>query len=283
MPFALGSDTNGSIRVPASLTGIYGLNPTHGALPMAGVFPFAESFDDIGPFARSVEDARLVWGVLAGEPDRPPLPSAARFVRLGGRFRDNADPEQLAAIDAIAPDAPLVVLPDGPRARAAAFLITAAEGGALHRSALAHDALAFDEAVRDRLLAGALIPPSLTQAARDFAAGFRAQAEALFANHDVLLAPAARCVAPLINDPFVLTDGERTPARADLGIHTQPITLTGLPSLAVPLRRPGRLPLGLQLVGPPGGEAMLFDAAAMLERRGVIGASAPPVRQAAAA
>ncbi|HEU0065753.1 MAG TPA: amidase family protein, partial [Sphingomonas sp.] len=61
LPFSLGSDTNGSIRVPCALTGLYGLKPTHGALPMDGVFPFAESFDDIGPMARSLADLVAVW------------------------------------------------------------------------------------------------------------------------------------------------------------------------------------------------------------------------------
>lgn len=276
LPFSLGSDTNGSIRVPASLCGLYGLKPTHGSLPMAGVFPFAESFDDVGPFARTAADARLVWEVLAGQTvARAPRPSI-RFGRLGGRFRENADPAQLAAIDVIAADAPLVLpVEDVDRARSAAFLITAAEGGALHREALARDALAFDVAVRDRLLAGALIPATLIDAAQAFRSRFRAAMEALFTEHDLLLAPATPAAAPLVDDPFIPIDGGRSPARADLGIHTQPVTLAGLPSLAVPLSRPGSLPLGLQLIGPPGGEAMLFDAAAMLEEQGVIGASPP--------
>lgn len=68
VPFALGSDTNGSIRVPASLCGLYGVKPAHGSLPAAGTYPFAESFDDIGPFAASLDDLTLVWSVLRGEP-----------------------------------------------------------------------------------------------------------------------------------------------------------------------------------------------------------------------
>ena len=276
LPFALGSDTNGSIRVPASLTGLYGLKPTHGAIPMSGVFPFAESFDDVGPFTASIDDMEMLWEVLTGSIATPAEP--IRVARLGGRFGENADPDQIAAIDAIAPDAPIVNLPDIARARSAAFLITAAEGGRLHRRALARDALAFDPAVRDRLLAGALIPPALYEEAQDFRARFRQTILALFGAHDVLLAPATPCVAPPVDDPRVLIDGAWTAARADLGIHTQPISFTGLPALAVPLKRPGRLPLGLQLIGRPNSESTLFRFARTLEERGIAGVASAPVR-----
>ena len=274
LPFALGSDTNGSIRVPASLCGLYGLKPGHGDLPLGGVFPFAESFDDIGPFTTTAADMACLWEVLAGR-ELPAGGGDARLARLGGRFRENADPAQIAAIDAIAGDAPLVELPDVARARSAAFLITAYEGGALHRAALARDAMAFDPATRDRLLAGALLPEQLYAAAQAFRAEYRARVAELFGDHDILLAPAAPCAAPLIADPRIAIDGALVPARSDLGIHTQPITFTALPSLAVPLRRPGELPLGLQLIGPPGGEPALLRYAALLEAQGLIGSSAP--------
>lgn len=273
LPFSLGSDTNGSVRVPASLTGIYGLKPTHGALPMGGVFPFAHSFDDVGPFTRSIADMQCVWDVLTGGHDVPRDP--IRVAQLGGRFRANADEDQIAAMQAIAPDAPLIDLPDIARARSAAFLITAAEGGALHREALGRDAMAFDPATRDRLLAGALLPQSLYMAAQAFRAAYKQRIAALIADYDVLLAPATPCVAPLIADPRILIDGALSPARADLGIHTQPISFTGLPSLSVPLRRPGRLPLGLQLIGKAGSEATLFRFAAMLEDKGLTGVTLP--------
>lgn len=109
--------------------------------------------------------------------------------------RDNADPVQLVAIDAIAPDAPVTVLPDIKRARRAAFVITAYEGGHLHRAALAENAMAFDPAVRDRLLAGALLPDALYERALAFRVEFVARVLALLADFDVLLAPAVRRAA----------------------------------------------------------------------------------------
>ena len=280
VPFALGSDTNGSIRVPASLTGLYGLRPTHDALPMQGVFPFAASFDDIGPFTTTVADMACIWQVLGGGPDAATPAEAFRVARLGGRFRDNADPDLLAAIDAIAPAAPLIELPDVARARSAAFLITAFEGGALHAEALGRDPMAFDPATRDRLLAGALLPRALYQDAQAFRARFRLRVMALTADCDILLAPATPCVAPPIDDPRILIDGAMVPARSDLGIHTQPISFVGLPVLAVPLHRPGRLPLGLQVIGKPGSETALLRFAAMLEDKGWTGATASPGEQA---
>ncbi|KPF88462.1 AtzE family amidohydrolase [Novosphingobium sp. AAP93] len=274
VPLALGSDTNGSVRVPASLCGLYGLRPARGDLPVAGTFPFAESFDEIGPFAADLGDLALVWEVLRGGAVQPRA-VAPKIARLGGRFRENADPAQLAAIDAIAPDAPLLVLPDVPRARSAAFVITAYEGGHLHREALKADPFGYDPAVRDRLIAGALLPDALYERALAFRTEYVARIEALVSDFDVLLAPSAPCAAPLIADPMILIDGEPSPARSNLGIHTQSITFTGLPVLAVPLKRPGALPLGLQLIGKRGGEGALLRLAHELEERGVTGVSMP--------
>ncbi|MGA1797165.1 AtzE family amidohydrolase [Sphingomonas sp. 4RDLI-65] len=276
LPFALGSDTNGSIRVPASLTGVYGVKPTHGDLPMAGVFPFAESFDDIGPFATSVADIRCIHSVLQGASPTNAEDRKVRVAQLGGRFLENADLDLRAAIIEIAPDGAVLELPDIARARSAAFLITAYEGGTLHRAALAANAMMFGPATRDRLIAGTLIPRSLYDAAQEFRLSFKAMVTDLVAEYDILLGPATPCVAPLVEDPRILIDGVMKPARSDLGIHTQPISFTGLPSLSVPLRRPGRLPLGLQLIGRPNGESTLFQFAAMLEAKGVIGTSPPP-------
>jgi aspartyl-tRNA(Asn)/glutamyl-tRNA(Gln) amidotransferase subunit A len=242
---------------------------------MGGVFPFAQSFDDVGPFTTSVADMRCIWQVLTGTSGHADHAGDVRVARLGGRFRENADRAQLAAIDAIAPDAPIIELPDIARARSAAFVITAFEGGALHAAALGRAAMQFDPATRDRLIAGALLPHALYDRAQAFRLHFKQKIAELVAEYDVLLAPAAPCVAPPIADPQIMIDGAMVPARSDLGVHTQPISFTGWPALAVPLRRPGQLPLGLQLIGKPGGEAALLHFAAMLEDKGWTGHTMP--------
>lgn len=276
LPLSLGSDTNGSIRVPASLCGLYGLKPTHTGLPMEGVFPFVDSFDDIGPFAAGIADLKLAWEALGGGAPSPLSPG--KVARLGGWFLDNVCPEAVEGIDAIAAHLgglPTVELPEVGRARSAAFMMTAAEGGARHLPELRHRALEFDPQTRDRLLAGAMLPASAYFAAQRFREWFRKQADAVFRDHHILIAPATTEPAPLVDDPNITIAGQRVPARAHLGILSQPLSFIGLPVIAVPLKRPGKLPLGLQLIGPPGGENQLFALAEQLEAAGLIGATHP--------
>src|SRR6516164_2014394 len=153
VPLALGSDTNGSIRVPSSLCGIFGLKPTYGRLPRNRTFPFVSSLDHLGPFARSVRDLALAYDAMQGpeafaprdpgcaqraaEPVAPALGRGLQRLRigvLGGWFRERAQPEALTAVDSVAQAlgaSRTVELPMVEAGRAAAFLITNAEGAAL--------------------------------------------------------------------------------------------------------------------------------------------------------
>ena len=274
LPLTLGSDTNGSIRVPASLCGVFGLKPTHGGLPMAGVFPFVRSLDDIGPFAARLDDLKLAYEVLRGEPLRT-TGLALRVGRLDGWFARNLEPALVAGLDRLDQGLgglPRVELPQTDRARSAAYLMTAVEGGALHLPTLRRDPLGYDPAVRDRLIAGALLPASVYREAQAFRAWFMDQVDALFQQFDVLIAPAVGGIAPRIDHPVIPVDGQMVPARAHLGRYAQPLSFAGLPIMAAPIRG-GGLPLGVQLVGPPGGEAHVFALAEQLERAGLIGAS----------
>ncbi|MEH3106932.1 MAG: AtzE family amidohydrolase [Sphingomonas fennica] len=291
-PLALGSDTNGSIRVPASFCGIYGLKPTFGRLSRAGAFPFVASLDHIGPLALTVGDLALAYDVLQG-PDgrdpactrRSPEPVAAdlgggaaglRVATMGGWFAADAAPEALAAVAAVA-DAlggrRTVDVPDAAIARYAAFAITAAEGGDLHRPALAARPHAFDPATRDRLMAGALLPAALVQQAQRFRRRFTATMAGLFEGADVLLAPATPCTALRIGQETLSIGGRDMPARAHIGIYTQPLSFVGLPVLTVPVATGTGLPIGVQLVAAPWNEAALFRAAAHLETTGVAAAA----------
>ncbi|WP_349811109.1 AtzE family amidohydrolase [Xanthomonas dyei] len=279
VPFALGSDTNGSIRVPAALCGVYGLRPTHGTLPLEGVFPFVDALDVVGPFATSVADLRRVYEVMHGHALRSCNVANLRIARLGGWFQRNLDPELDAGIGALLTacnSSTLVELPEAERARAAAFVLTAAEGGHRHRAALSTHGDQFDPATRDRLFAGLQLPASAVADAHRFAHWFRAAMQQLWDDVDVLIAPATPCVAPRIDQDTIVIDGLPVSARANLGIFTQPLGLAACPVLAAPLSRPGRLPLGVQLIAAPGREDRLFALAAQLERDGLLAFSAPP-------
>ncbi|MCF8478719.1 MAG: AtzE family amidohydrolase, partial [Pseudolabrys sp.] len=179
VPMALGSDTNGSIRVPASLCGIFGLKPTYGRLTRARSFPFVDNLDHLGPFARSARDLALSYDAMQGfdaddaaSVDRPVAPTVPlldkgldglRIAVAGGYFRQGASPEALGALDGVAKalKAATIEIPQAARARAAAYVITATEGAALHLGRLRKQADDFDPAVRDRLIAGAMVPSTL--------------------------------------------------------------------------------------------------------------------------
>jgi AtzE family amidohydrolase len=263
--FALGSDTNGSIRIPAALCGVFGNKPTHGSLPMDGVFPFVDSLDDIGAFARSAADLAVIDAVLRQDnavPDFVPRPAV-----LDGWFERNLTPAMRFAFDLFTIGFPRVSLDRVDKARSAAFLMTAYEGGRFHLPALRDQALAYDPAVRDRLIAGAALPEAVYRAALDWRTTFIAQVEALLDRHKVLIAPVVMGEAPRIDDPVVVVDGERQPARANLGLYTQPISFCGLPVVSAPLPVRG-LPLGVQLIGARGSDRALLQWAAGLEARG---------------
>ncbi len=289
-PFSLGTDTNGSIRVPASFCGVFGLKPTFGRLPRTGTYPFVSDLDHVGLFARSTADLALVYDVLQG-PDlsdkccaqRPVecvLPALDSFrplraATLGDWFQDSAGPEALAALAEVAKalgGGPTVSLPGAARARAAAFCATAAEAAALHLADLRARPGDFDPATRDRLLAGVLLPSAVLIHAQRLRRWFQEQAAELFKRFDLLLAPATPCVAPFIGQATLRLGDREVLARPNIGLYTQPISFIGLPVVAVPVHPQGGMPVAVQLIARPWQEETAFRAAAHLERAGVVGA-----------
>jgi AtzE family amidohydrolase len=293
VPLALGSDTNGSIRVPASLCGIFGLKPTYGRLSRARTFPFVASLDHLGPLARTTKDLALAYDAMQGydplDPvciDQPVQPTAGlldrgldglRIAKAGGYFRTGAFPEALAALDHVAAAlgaSAEIELPEARRARGAAYVITATEGAALHLDRLRRQASDFDPAVRDRLIAGALVPASLVIQAQKFRRWYRERVLELFAGVDAILAPATPCTAPALGQQTFVLDGVELPVRANLGIYTQPISFIGLPVVAVPVPlKP--MPIGVQIIAAPGREDVALRIAHALESKGVVSAPRP--------
>jgi AtzE family amidohydrolase len=296
VPISLGTDTNGSIRVPASLNGIFGIKPTYGNLSRAGGVMFVPSLDHIGPFARSVTDLACAYDALLGKDPhdpvqarRPPAPVSSalsagmgglRVARLGGHFARHGLPAAQRAAEIVARAlgaADTVELPDAAAARAAAFLITASEGANQHLDDLRARIEDFEPLTQNRLLAGALIPAQWVLHAQRLRALFRDQAAALFADWDILVAPATPTAATPIGQDMLQADGATVPLRANMGVYTQPISCIGLPVLAVPVQNAdGALPIGVQLIAAPWAEATLFRAAAQLERDGICAAPVAP-------
>ncbi|MHC5747007.1 MAG: AtzE family amidohydrolase [Nostoc sp.] len=298
VPLTLGSDTNGSIRVPAALCGVFGFKPTYGRLSRAGVALFSSSFDHVGPFARSVQDIAMVFDVLQGEDDRDPictkrppelcLPQLKQDISdirialtksaegiAADYFTKGAEPAALAAVQKVADAIEVtqyVIIPEAHRARAAAFVITASEGANLHLDKLRLRPEDFDPATRDRFLAGALIPSSWYLQAQRFRRWYRDRVREVFQNVDIILAPTTPISAPLIGQQTMILDGEEILVRPHLGLFTQPLSFIGLPVLSVPIQCPNALPLGVQLIAAPYNEALILRVAAALEAKGVISA-----------
>ena len=289
VPLSLGSDTNGSIRVPSAFCGCFGLKPTYGRLSRAGSFPFVGSLDHLGPMARSVHDLACAYDAMQGpDPEdpvatarasEPALPGledglgALRIAVAGGYFARGGDPEAFAAVARVAEAlgaTRVVEVPEAARARAAAYVITAAEGAALHLDRLRARPGDFDPAVRDRLIAGAMIPAPHVERAQRFRRWYRGAVLDLFREVDILLAPATPCRAPRAGQKTFVIDGVKLPVRANIGLFTQPISFIGLPVVAVPVRLDDGLPLGVQVVAAPWREAEALRVARVLERAGAV-------------
>ena len=295
VPLALGSDTNGSIRVPASLCGLFGLKPTFGRLSRARTFPFVSSFDHLGPLARCTRDLALAYDAMQGHdpedpvstnrPVEPALPQLTRgldglrIAIAGGYFQKQGTSEAFQALDHVAKTLSVnseIELPEAHRARAAAYVITTTEGAALHLDRLRERPNDFDPAVRDRLLAGAMIPSSLVMKAQKFRRWYRDQVLTLFKDVDAIIAPATPCTAPAIGQTSFVLDDVEMPVRANLGIFTQPISFIGLPVVAVPVPlKP--IPIGVQIITAPWREDIALRIAQALEEQGAVSAPRPPV------
>ena len=295
VPLALGSDTNGSIRVPSSLCGIFGIKPTYGRLTRANSFPFVASLDHLGPFARCTRDLALSYDAMQGpdpsdaacvdrglELTLPQLEKGIDDLRIavaGGYFRNGAAREAHDALDLVAKAlgaSQEIEIPEAHRARAAAYVITTTEGAALHLDRLRNQATEFDPAVRDRLLAGAMVPSTLVVKAQIFRRWYRDRVVELFKNCDAILAPATPVTAPKLGQVTFMLDGVELPVRANMGIYTQPISFIGLPVVAVPVPlKP--LPIGVQIITAPWREDIGLRIAYALEKMGVCVAPQPKI------
>ncbi|MBI2769226.1 MAG: AtzE family amidohydrolase [Burkholderiales bacterium] len=290
VPLALGSDTNGSIRVPASLCGVWGLKPTFGRLSRRGSYPFVHSLDHLGPLADSVEGLALSYDALQGADTLDPgchathvQPVAGELKRgiaglrigmLGGYFMEHAAPPARAAAKSAATALEVLEVVDWPEpalARAAAFITGASEGGALHLEDLRTRPDDFEPLSVDRFLAGALQPAAWYMRAQRFRRVYRDKVNALFKDWDVLVAPATPVSAPEIGTEWLDINGRQLPCRPSVGLLTQPISFAGCPVVAAPLwpEGTGGMPIGVQLIAAPWREDLALRAGWALQAAGL--------------
>lgn len=276
---ALGTDTGGSIRIPASLCGVVGLKPTYGRVSLRGVQPLSWNLDHAGPLARTARDAALLLGVLAGydpadpaSQDRPvdDYPGALgggvdgwRLALVTGAYTAACDAEVWEAVRVAAG----VLRGLGARvdelaldwlveAAAANGLMTQADAAAVHRERLQAQPERFGADVRERLLAGRDTACSEYVRARRTQAEARRRLEGVFESYDALLLPATPVAALEIE--AIENSARQAPA---LTRFTAPFNLTGLPALSVPCGFTAQgLPVGLQIACGPWGEARLLRA-----------------------
>jgi aspartyl-tRNA(Asn)/glutamyl-tRNA(Gln) amidotransferase subunit A len=289
-PGALGSDTGGSIRIPASLCGITGLKPTYGRVSRAGVLPLAWSMDHVGPMTRTVADSALMLGVMAGYDPADastsvlPVPdylaaltgkvNGLRVGVLGPFFLAGATPAVRTAVEAAAKTLAAagaivdeVKLERVSLAGAGSLAVVAAEALAYHAELLRTRAADYDPEVARRLRLSAFVGGVHYVRAQQVRAIVRQEIDAALARRDLLLAPATPITAPSLDERQVSLGDGPSDVRAALLRFTRPFNFSGHPACAVPCGfTEGGLPIGMQLVGRPFDEATVLRAADAFQR-----------------
>lgn len=282
---ALGSDTGGSIRIPASLCGVVGLKPTYGRVSLRGVFPLSWNLDHAGPLTRCVADAALLLQLMAGyDPEDPssidvPIEDYSKYLEAGikgwkvalavGDFVEASEPEVLAAVNESARvfeslGAEILEVDTSwlYEAALANGQMVQADGAAYHRERLEQHPEIFGPDVRGRLETGRDLSSGAYALARRKQVEVRRRCEIFFQHYDALLLPSTPVPALPIED--IDNSASQAPA---LTRFTAPFNLSGMPALSVPCGFTGNgLPIGLQIVCGPWQETRLLQAGHSFEQ-----------------
>lgn len=296
---AMGSDTGGSIRIPASFCGTAGIKPTYGRVSRYGTLPLGYSLDHMGPLTRTVRDSAIVLNAIAGHDPRDPASSrrpaqeyipedgcSIRGLRIGvptNFYFDGIDPEVEKAVrealrqaEALGAVVKPVKVPDIPGLNAVARMTLLAEASAVLEPHLKDRSL-FGADVLALLDQGRLVPATDYVNAQRLRRRFQSEFEKLWKDVDCLVTPATPAPAPRIGDATVQLGGVEEDVRLAATRLVRGINPLGLPALSMPcgLSSAG-LPIGLQIVGRAFDEATLFRAGAALEDAGVGRLGKPP-------
>ena len=264
----LGTDTAGSIRIPAAFCGVTGLRPSSGLVSNQGVFPVSWTFDAVGPIARSAEDCALLLDAIAGS--RTELAGGVRGLRVGVvealLARSDAQVARVvrAAIAELAPLGAQVEPVEVPLLQEAGTiqqLVMLPEAANVHLGWLRTRLADYGPDVRARLLAGLFLPATAYVTGQRARRWYRDGLRPLFDRFDLLAAPAMPVVAPRIGEETVTLDGREIPYRLSLIPFNSPWSLAGLPTMSVPCGFVEGLPAGLVLVGRRFAEATVLRAA----------------------
>ncbi len=297
VPIAVGTDTGGSIRVPAALCGCVGLKPTHGRVPLTGVFPLAPSRDTVGPIATTVEDAATAYAAMAGDdPDDPwsrpmpvrtasgPAPLAGVRIGIPHPWVDRPLAAAVAAawervLRALTATGAVVVDLDAPNLDPKSMpRAVYAEAGAVHREWYQEDPARYGPAIRDRLALdmnhGADAVLAAVAWRQRLIGGFERQ----LGQVDLLLTPTTPTRRKEIGVDLVEAGSAPEPHRQALSWFTNLVNQAGLPALALPLAGTAvdGPPVSIQLIGPAWGEQRILEIGWGMEKEGLVGHQSPP-------
>lgn len=273
VPLAIGTDTGGSIRIPAAYCGIVGLKPSFGLVPLEGVFPLSWSLDHAGPLARSAADAALALACISGQPI--PLASTdIAGIRIGvlplhvsrteiGRAVTDRFDHAVATLKAAGAEIQNIDLPDLEHANETLLALLRPEASVIHERLIAANPMGYALGTRSQIEAGAQVSAIEYVKAQRHQAQLRLAVEAVFAAVDVLISPSVPFVAP-VEDPEIV-DGEDSEMLAS-GFAN----VSGHPSLSLPMGMANGLPAGLQMTGPLGLDARLLSMASAFESLGAL-------------
>jgi aspartyl-tRNA(Asn)/glutamyl-tRNA(Gln) amidotransferase subunit A len=296
---AVGTDTAGSIRIPAALCGVVGLKPTYGLVPKSGVIPLSWTLDHVGPMALAPADAAVMLEAMAGHERSDPASVRRRRSYTHRGSRTSSVPRRAGVITNTGSMTPGVrtglrvvesaledlgweideVVVDGwESAVDADFVILGVEASVYHEETLTRSPELYGGGVRKRLEWGRTLDGTTYVKARRAAEDFRTALESLLAERDILVCPGMPCPAPVAYVDKVTIEGRELDIDRALCRNTSIFNLTGLPALALPSGFEDGLPVGAQLIGSHWAEATVLDVGQRIAERLELPRAAPPAR-----